>query len=124
LINIAKNGNGKYSDVRSRLDFESVFAANKNFLTALSCSASKASLHIQAAIERKNTYYSCLYMLKEEEVKIITNSTVSCKDSIMDRLEKRSEQYTAEIEKIDQISEKLLESFDDNIEKIESSFDF
>lgn len=124
LINIAKNGNGKYSDVRSRLDFESVFAANKNFLTAMSCSASKASLHIQAAIERKNTYYSCLYMLKEEEVKIITNSTVSCKDSIMDRLEKRSDQYTAEIEKIDQISEKLLESFDENINKIENSFEF
>lgn len=124
LINIAKNGNWKYSDVRSKLDFENVFSANRNFLNALSCSASRASLHIQAAMERKNTYYSCLYTLKEEEVKIITQASSFCKEPILNRLQKRSEQYSRELEEIDQMSERLLDSFDDNIQKIESSFEF
>jgi len=62
-------------------------------------------------------------MLKEEEVKIITQASPSCKEPILNYLQKRDEQYTDELEKIDQMSEKLLDSFDDNIQKIESSFE-
>lgn len=122
LINIAKSGNGKYTDVRSRADFDAVFFANKNFLNNLSCGASKASLQLQAAVERKNRYYSCMYMLKEEEVKIMSNASETCKSTLQEKLESRFEITSRKLEKIDEASETLLENFDKNIETLEDSF--
>ena len=122
LINIAKSGNGKYTDVRSRADFDAVFHANKNFLSSLSCGASKAALQLQAAVERKNRYYSCMHMLKEEEIKIITNASEACKNPIQEKLESRSGVFSRKLEKIDEASETLLENFDKNIEALEESF--
>lgn len=63
-----------------------------------------------------------MYMLKEEEVKIMSNASETCKSTLQEKLESRFEITSRKLEKIDEASETLLENFDKNIETLEDSF--
>ncbi len=89
LQQIALNGGGKYSDVRSRLDFQNVFADMKAFSQEISCGASQAAIQLRDAADSLNTYYSCMYNLREEQVKIMTHVTMACESEVASSMNNR-----------------------------------
>ncbi|MBS9775408.1 VWA domain-containing protein [Candidatus Gracilibacteria bacterium] len=122
LQKIAKNGGGQYKNVRSRADFQKVFADMKNFTQEIQCGASQAAMQLRQAADTINTYYQCMTLLKEEKVKIMTHITSECKGDIRNLMESREEKIEKKLEQIKKYGEKQLGSFDDAIQKVIQKF--
>lgn len=122
LQQIALAGGGKYSDVKSRLDFQNVFADMKAFSREISCGASQASLVLRDAAETLNTYHSCMYNLREEEVKIMTHITMSCENDVTKLMESRVQKISSELEKLEIDAKNRLNNFEKSIQDVIERF--
>lgn len=98
LAEIAKNGGGKYSNVRSRIDFQKVFNDMQAFSDEVKCSATQASIALRSAVDGLNSYYTCDYLLHDEQVKVLTHMTPNCDTQVEALLQKRSQEIKTELE--------------------------
>lgn len=119
LSDIASNGKGTYYDVKSRLDFENVFQKTQSFLEAKSCGASKSAIELSYGTDAINTYFSCMYDLREEQVLMLTNSQEQCKSYVRGELNDRERLYEDRFEDIRDKGEDILDTFADFMEDIE-----
>lgn len=122
LQKIAKNGGGSYQNVRSRADFQKVFADMQNFTTEIQCGASQAGMQLRQAADTINTYYQCMTLLKEEQVKVMTHITKECEEDIEDLLETRVERIEWKLERVKDSWEKQLQNFDSALQDVLQKF--
>ncbi len=123
LMDIAKNGNWNYYNVKSKLDFEDTFNKTKSFLDTMSCWASKAAIELNYWVEAINKYYTCMYNLKEEQIFMMADANDTCKDYFQDKLEKRYSQYEKKFSIIEDKADEILDNFSDLIKEVKDKFD-
>lgn len=123
LQDIASNGKGSYYNVKSRIDFENVFQNTKNFLEAKSCGASKSAIELSYGTDAINTYFSCMYDLREEQVLMLTNSQEQCQSYVRGELRTREDLYSKQFEDIRDQGEEILDNFADFMEDIKEGIE-
>jgi len=119
LNNIASKGQWTYYDVKSRIDFENTFQKTQNVLDALSCGASKSAIELSYGVQAINTYFQCMYELKEEEVFMMVDAQDSCKSYVADELDNRRNLYEFKFEEILDQWEEILDNFAAFMEEVE-----
>lgn len=122
LSEIAQNGGWKYTNVRSRADFVKVFSDMQAFKNEITCGASQASIDLRNAIDSINTFFTCDYLVHEEQVKVLTNMTQNCSSEVEKLLEKRSDEIRKKLEWLKTKAENDLEIFENNIENVMKKF--
>lgn len=121
LSEIANKWEGTYYDVKSRIDFENTFQKTSNVLDALSCGASKSAIELSYGVQAINTYFQCMYELKEEEVFMMVDADDSCKDYFEDELDTRRDLYEFKFEEILEQGEEILDNFAEFMEEVEDN---
>lgn len=122
LQQIALAGGGKYSDVRSRLDFQNVFADMKAFSQEISCGAAQAAIQLRSAADALNTYHMCMYNLKEEQVKVMTHVTMACEHEVANQMDTRATEISTKLDTIKEDALHRLENFEKSIQDVLQKF--
>ena len=120
LVRIAKNGKGKYHDVRNIQDFQFAFDQTKNVLNAMNCSAGKMAIELSTAMNALNAAYMCQSEMLEERIHLISNASVSCKDTFQNTFQEQDSVFLPQIEEIRRNALYIIhEWFDSQIQTIE-----
>lgn len=112
----------KYTNVRSRADFQRVFADMQAFTNEVKCWASQASVQLRSAVDTLNTYFTCDYLLHEEQVKVFTNMTPKCSSEIENLMIKRSNDLKSKLESLKNQAEKEISTFEESIDDVLKKF--
>lgn len=122
LQQIALAAGGKYSDVRSRIDFQNVFADMRAFSKEISCGVSQSAIALRNAAENLNTYYSCMMDLREEYGKILSNTTLSCYHDVKNLATLRSDKIEYRLKSFKEEIDRYLRNFEKSIEDVMQKF--